>query len=149
MVALAPTARPLTPAQQAWVRALDRAKAIATKKPIYSTGTGVYRVFSPRAQGEYTITPAVEGRRVEYTCTCTAQARGLICWHKALVAACPIEKTRRSRAKSAPRCGACASPAVAEDGDICHGCTVAALNAYAAPASTLIAGPGPLADLYN
>ena len=136
MVAPATAARPLTTAQQAWIRALDRAKSVATRKPTFNTGTGIYRVFSPRAQGEYTATPAVQGRRVEYACTCTAQARGLVCWHKALVAACPIEVARRNKAKAAPRCRACSGPQVAEDGDICTGCTLAAIEARIAPTRT-------------
>jgi len=136
MVAPAATARPLSPAQRAWIRALDRAKATATRKPTYTPAAGTYRVFSPRAQGEYTVTPAVQGRRVEYACTCTAQARGLVCWHKALVAACPIEVARRNKAKAAPRCGACSGPQVAEDGDICTGCTLAAIEARIAPTRT-------------
>ena len=136
MVAPATTARPLSPAQRAWIRALDRAKATATRKPTFNTGTGTYRVFSPRAQGEYTITPTQQGRRVEYVCTCTAQARALICWHKALVAACPIEVARRNRAKAAPRCAACSGSQVAEDGDICTGCTLAAIEARIAPTRT-------------
>ena len=109
MVAPAATARPLTPAQRAWIRALDRAKSVATRKPTFNTGTGTYRVFSPRAQGEYTITPTQQGRRVEYACTCTAQARGLVCWHKALVAACPI----RWPAATGPRLAPAAGPAPA------------------------------------
>jgi len=132
MVAPASPTRPLRPAQQAWMRALDRAKATATRKPTYSTGTGMYRVFSPKAQGEYTVTPTQQGRRVEYACTCTAHARGLVCWHKALVAACPIEVARRNRVKAAPRCATCAGPHVAEDGDTCDGCTVATIEARAA-----------------
>jgi len=133
MVALAAIARPLTPAQRAWLRALDRAKSVATRKPIFTPSVGTYRVFSPRAQGEYTITPSVQGRRVEYACTCTAHARGLICWHKALCAACPIEVARRNRAKAAPQCGACAGSQVAKEGDICNGCTMAAIGAHLAP----------------
>jgi len=136
MVAPAATARPLSPAQRAWIRALDRAKATATRKPTYTPAAGTYRVFSPRAQGEYTVTPAVQGRRVEYACTCTAQARGLVCWHKALVAACPIEVARRNKAKAAPRCGACSGSQVAQDGDICTGCTLAAIEARIAPTRT-------------
>ena len=136
MVAPATAARPLSPAQQAWIRALDRAKAVAVRKPVYSTGTGTYHVFSPNAQGEYIVSPSVEGRRVSYACTCVAHTRGLICWHKALVAACPIEVARRNKAKAAPRCGACSGSQVAEDGDICAGCTLASIEAHTAPTRT-------------
>lgn len=72
---------------------------------------------------------------MEYARTCTAHTRGLICWHKALVAATPGEKGRWNRAKAPPRCSACASPALATGGDICHGCTLATVDAHIAPST--------------
>ena len=101
MVAPATAARPLSPAQLAWVRALDRAKATATAKPVYTPAIGTYRVIGSTGTA-YTVIPMQAGRRVDYSCTCTAGTRGLICWHKALCAACPIETARRNRAKAAP-----------------------------------------------
>ena len=134
MVALAPTARPLSPAQQAWVRALDRAKSVATAKPVYTPAIGTYRVVGSTGTA-YTVIPMQAGRRVDYSCTCTAGTRGLVCWHKALVAACPIETARRNKAKAAPRCGSCSGPQVAGNGDICNGCTMATIEAHIAPST--------------
>ena len=131
MVAPATAARPLSPAQLAWVRALDRAKATATAKPVYTPAIGTYRVIGSTGTA-YTVIPMQAGRRVDYSCTCTAGTRGLVCWHKALCAACPIEVSRRNKAKASPRCGACSGPQVAGEGDICNGCTMATIEAHIA-----------------
>jgi hypothetical protein len=88
------------PRQQAWFRALDRAR-LTGAKPTYCLGRDCYKVTSPRAGDVYIITPITEGAHISYTCTCQAGQRGAVCWHAALVAALPYECNRRAAHKAA------------------------------------------------
>jgi hypothetical protein len=90
--------KPVTPVggprQQAWFRALDRAR-LAGAKPTYSIATDSYRVTSPRAGDVYHIHPVELEGHLTYECDCKAGESGKVCWHAALIAALPGECSRR------------------------------------------------------
>jgi hypothetical protein len=108
MVSPAPLAsNPVTPAlagprQQAWFRALDRAR-LTGAKPTYSIATDSYRVVSP-ARATPTTSTQLDGR-LTYECSCKAGEHGQVCWHAALIAALPGECSRRRAYRAQPAGG--------------------------------------------
>lgn len=85
------------PRQQAWIRALDRARLVATRKPTYCCGKDHFKVYSERAGNTYTVCPVLDDGELTYHCDCQAGMNGQICWHAALVAALPQEVARRAK----------------------------------------------------
>src|SRR5579862_8491500 len=89
------------PRQQAWIRALDRARLVATRKPVYCCGRDHFKVYSERADNTYLVCPVLDDGQLTYHCDCAAGLQRLICWHAALVAALPQEIARRARHRAA------------------------------------------------
>jgi hypothetical protein len=58
------------PNQQSWIRALDRARMVATHKPTYVIRLDAYRVFSARAVKEYNIHRVEVDGCLTYECDC-------------------------------------------------------------------------------
>jgi hypothetical protein len=85
------------PRQQAWIRALDRARLVSTRKPTYVIALDAYRVHSDRADVDYMIHPVEVDGHLTYECSCKAGESGQVCWHAALIAALPGEVSRRRR----------------------------------------------------
>jgi hypothetical protein len=84
------------PRQHAWIRALDRARLVSTRKPTYMPQLDAYRVYSARADAEYRVSPVEVDGVLTYECECAAGANGNVCWHAALIAALPYEVRRRA-----------------------------------------------------
>jgi len=105
MVATSPimSKSPINARQQAWIRALDRARLVSTHKPTYSPSRDSYRVYSAHAEKEYHVYPVELDGHLTYECDCKAGERGLVCWHAALIAALPGECSRRARHREAQR----------------------------------------------
>lgn len=103
MVAQVPTRKPDVsgPRQQAWIRALDRARLVSTTKPTYMPQYDAYRVYSARAGAEYHVHPVEVDGVLTYECECAAAAHGNVCWHAALIAALPYECARRANHRAA------------------------------------------------
>jgi hypothetical protein len=155
------------PRQQAWIRALDRARLVSTRKPTYVISLDAYRVYSARADAEYMVHPVEVDGVLTYECECAAVANGNVCWHAALIAALPYEIKRRAAHRAelkAARAEAMADPEIAK---FCPSFTPAALVAqdrtetgaylsriFPAPAfrptaSTVLSGSDPLAAAFN
>ncbi len=93
------------PRQQAWIRALHRARLVSTRKPTYVIRLDAYRVHSDRAGNDYMVHPVEVDGQLTYHCDCQAGMNGMVCWHAALIAALPGECRRRRThraAKQAP-----------------------------------------------
>ncbi|HWE62892.1 MAG TPA: hypothetical protein VHB98_14355 [Chloroflexota bacterium] len=83
------------PEHNAWIRALDRARLLARRKPCYIPRLDAYRVHSDRTGNDYMVHPVEVDGRLTYHCDCAAGMQGLVCWHAALIAALPYECERR------------------------------------------------------
>lgn len=84
-------------AQNAWIRALERAGTLATSSPWYIPRLDAYRVHSDRSGNDYMVHPNEVDGILTYHCDCTAGMFGLVCWHAAMIAALPSERARRRR----------------------------------------------------
>jgi hypothetical protein len=95
------------PRQQAWLRALERARLVSTRNPLYHPSRDCYSVYSNRAGNTYTVYPIVlpTSLALSYACTCQAGAKGQVCWHAALCAALPGECLRRRVYRDRPHHG--------------------------------------------
>src|SRR5579864_7414456 len=89
--------------QNAWVRALERAREVATRKPCYIPRLDAYRVHSDRTGNDYMVHPVEVDGQLTYHCDCTAGVHGLVCWHAARIAALPYEIERRRKHREARR----------------------------------------------
>jgi hypothetical protein len=91
------------PRQQAWIRALDRARLVSTCKPTYVIALDAYKVYSARADAQYMVHPVEVDGELTYHCDCRAGMEGSVCWHAALIAALPFECSRRANHRQAAR----------------------------------------------
>jgi hypothetical protein len=89
--------------QNPWIRALDRARALATQQPWYIPRLDAYRVHSDRSGNDYMVHPTEVDGVLTYHCDCTAGMYGLVCWHAAMIAALPHEHQRRRTHRHASR----------------------------------------------
>jgi hypothetical protein len=78
---------------------LDRARLVATEALIYVPTHDLFVVHSDHSDNDYTVSR--QGNC--YTCDCQAGEKAMVCWHKALVAALPVECERRATNRQALR----------------------------------------------
>ncbi|HWE64679.1 MAG TPA: hypothetical protein VHB98_23440, partial [Chloroflexota bacterium] len=60
------------PRQQAWIRALDRTRLVAIRKPTYCCGRDHFKVYSERAGNTYIVCPVLDDGGLTYHCDCQA-----------------------------------------------------------------------------